>query len=201
MEQFRQLGLWDNTIVMFTADHGDMMNAHRMRLKGTLPYNELYRIPLVMKLPAGMTPACRTIDDLVSNERFAATLLRTGGVTVPETFRNGDFHDVLFRREHRENEKVFFEHYGAYWGLHPFRGVVNRKFKYIRYYGEDDTQEMYDLENDPAELHNIAADPSYDGVRRELAGEVNRWWYATGGRDAVYYESDAFKHNQHNTWT
>ena len=199
--QFRLLGLWDHTVVMLTADHGDMMNAHRMRLKGTLPYDELYRIPLIMKLPVGRAPRRQTIDDLVSNERFAATLLRAAGVAVPEAFRNGDFYDVFSRREHPRNEKVFFEHYGAYWGLHPFRGVVTRRFKYIRYYGEDDTEEMYDLEKDPAELHNIAASPSHDGVRRELVGEVNRWWSATGGRHSACYESDAFKHNKHNTWT
>ncbi len=199
--EFRRLGLWKNTVVLLTADHGDMMNAHRMRLKGTLPYDELYRIPFIMKLPVGRAPGRQTIDDLVSNERFAVTLLRAAGVAVPETFRNGDFYDAFSRQEHPEDEKVFFEHYGAYWGLHPFRGVVNRKFKYIRYYGEDDTEEMYDLENDPAELHNIAANPSYDGVRRELVGEVNRWWSATGGRDSATYESDAFKQNLHNTWT
>ena len=201
MDAFRRLGLWENTVVLFTADHGDMMNAHRMRLKGTLPYEELYRIPLIMKLPDGQIPARQTVDDLVSNERCAATLLKAARVPVPETFHNGDFHDAFSRREHPRNEKVFFEHYGAYWGLHPFRGVLNRRFKYVRYYGEDDTEEMYDLENDPDELHNIASDSAFDDVRRELADEVERWWSETGGRDFAYYESDLFRRNQHNAWT
>ena len=53
---------------------------------------------------------------------------------------------------------------------------------------------------DPAELHNIGSDARYGDVRRRLAGEVERWWSTTGGRDCATYESDAFKQNLHNTW-
>jgi hypothetical protein len=68
----------------------------------------------------------------------------------------------------------------------------------VRYYGEDDCEEMYDLAADPHELKNIAADPAYAALRRELAQLADSWWQETGGRDLAYYESAAFKTNEHN---
>ena len=65
--EYERLGLWDDTVVLFIADHGDMMGAHRMRLKGTLPYEELYRIPCMLKLPRGTRVARAVVDDLVSS--------------------------------------------------------------------------------------------------------------------------------------
>ena len=51
--EFRRLGLWQDTVVAAISDHGDMMAAHGLRLKGTLPYDELYRVPFLLKPPRG----------------------------------------------------------------------------------------------------------------------------------------------------
>lgn len=194
---FERLGLWENTLVMFTADHGDMMGAHGMNVKGTLPYDELYRIPLLIKPPATFTPARRVIDDMVGNERFAATLLRGAGVPVPETFRHGDIWDSLTRTGRPDDERIFFEHYAAYWGIHPFYGVRTPAHKYIRYYGPDNCEEMYNLNDDPHELRNVADDPAHAKTKRELAAWADAEWKRSDGRDFDYYESDTFREGRH----
>ncbi len=201
IEAFRRLGLWDDTVAMFTADHGDMMAAHRMFKKGTIPYEELYRIPLLIRLPGGAAPGRRVIDDLVSSDQFAATLLEAAGIDPPASFHPATPWHALRRPKPPPDEAVFFEHYAAYWGLHPFYGIVTRQHKYVRYYGADDTEELYDLAADPHELHNLARDPACEAVRQRLARLADERWLATGGRDVAWYEGDAFRANRHNAWT
>ncbi len=196
--EYERLGIWDDTVVLFLADHGDMMGAHKMRLKGTLPYEELYHIPCMLKLPKGVEPMHSTVDDLVSSVQAPGTLLRAAGIDIPTQFHNGHFYDTLFRDTPPPEEHVFFEHYAAYWGIHPFYAIRTPQIKYARYYGEDTCEEMYDLIADPHELNNIAADPTYTGQRTKLAQRADAWWQNTNGRDLAYYESNAFKANEHN---
>ena len=166
--EYELLGIWDDSVVLFLADHGDMVGGHKMRLKGIFPYEELHRIPCMLKLPKSTSPVLQTVDDLVSSIQAPA------------------------------DECVFFEHYAAYWGIHPFYAIRTPQFKYARYYGQDACEEMYDLHADPHELTNIAAEPTYAEQRAGLSRRADTWWRNTNGRDLAYYESDAFKANEHN---
>lgn len=210
IEQFKRLNIWDDTLVLFTSDHGDMMGAHRMRLKGTLPYDELYRVPLLMKLPGGRG-AGRVVEPLTSSIQCGPTLLKAAGVGIPDQFHHGDFHHLLTDESEADaatvvgtgddEQPVFFEHYAAYWGLHPLYGIRTRQWKYVRYYGEDArdvAEELYHLAADPHELHNVAGRPEHADVRQRLARQADDWWRGTGGRDIAYYESDHFRNNHHN---
>ena len=138
------------------------------------------------------------MDELVSSVGFAGTLLKLSGLEIPDSFTGEHFADAFFRERHPEEECVFFEHYAAYWGLHPFYGIRTREMKYIRYYGSDDTEELYDLIADPDELHNLIRDSRYTTVHKKLAGQADMWWASTDGRTVDYYESKPFRANQHN---
>jgi len=185
-------GMWDDTVVVFTSDHGDMMGAHRMRLKGTLPYEEIFRVPLLVRVPDEARPRA-VVDDLVVNVSLPGTLIEAAGMTVPPSFRGGSLLPAMRRAHQPDSEEVFFEHYGAYWGLHPFRAIRTQRWKYIKYYGPDRTDELYDMENDPHELLNRAADPALREAKADLERRVDAWWEETGGQSFDYYEADAFK--------
>jgi len=185
-------GMWEETVVVFTSDHGDMMGAHRMRLKGTLPYDELFVVPLLVRIPGARFPRS-VVDDLTVNVSVPGTLLEAAGITPPPTFAGGSLLPAMRRMHHPDDEAVFFEHYGAYWGVHPFRAVRTRRWKYIKYYGPDQTDELYDMEHDPHELRNVAADPAVADTKADLERRVDAWWAETGGREFDYYEADAFK--------
>jgi hypothetical protein len=80
-------------------------------------------------------------------------------------------------------DKIFYEYYWEY--DFPFTptvfGVRTNKFKYIRYYGVWDTNELYDLERDPNETMNLISDPEYAEVARKMAGELYDWLEQSGG--------------------
>ncbi len=195
---FEARGMWDDTVVAFTADHGDMMGAHRLRLKGTLPYDELFRAPLTLRVP-GRPVSRRVVDDLTVNVSLPGTLIEAAGLPLPATFKGGSLLPTLGRAAPPDNEEIFFEHYGAYWGLHPFRAIRVRdaargEWKFVKYYGEDlGEMELYDLASDPHEVVNRADDPALAALRADLEARVDAWWERTGGRDFAYYESPAFK--------
>lgn len=199
-EQFRRLGLWENTVVLFVADHGDMMGGHGISKKGTLPYEELYRVPCIIKQPVGQESKRPVIDDLVSSVQLAGSLCALAGIDTGTAFPHGDLCAALESDRHPDDEIVFFEHHAAYWGIHPFYGARTRDFKYVRYFGDADigTEELYHLTADPHELTNVAGHSEYADTQRRLAQAADSWWQATGGRDFAWYESDAFRSNEHN---
>ena len=192
--------MWHDTAALFTSDHGDMMGAHRMRLKGTIPYEEIFRIPYILKLPDGTEePARKVVDDLGCNVSQAGTLLESAGLPVPADFKGGSLLPAAYRAAAPEREEVFFEHYGAYWGLHPFRAIRVRdpqygEWKLAKYYGPDEGEiELYDLGADPHEVTNLAHDQTVADWRDTLASRVDEWWERSGGRDFDYYESPRYK--------
>ncbi|MHB1613816.1 MAG: sulfatase family protein [Actinomycetes bacterium] len=196
-----QLDLWDDTVVVFTSDHGDLMGAHGMRLKGTLPYDELLRVPMLLHAP-GRERTRAVVDDLVSNVAIPGTLMDLAGIGRPVAWPDRSLVHVLDTPVDPESQAIYAEHYAAYWGVHPLRLVRTRRWKYVRYYGPDEpTRELYDLETDPHELHNLSvgsedsARSEYHDVEEALDAKLERWWVETGGYDFTTYEGDDFRYN------
>ncbi|WP_019532923.1 sulfatase family protein [Paenibacillus ginsengihumi] len=179
MDKLEARKLLDNTAILFTSDHGDMQGAHRLRLKGVLPYKELYNVPLILYVP-GAEPKRKVIPDLVSTAAIPGTLLDAAGIAVPEECEGGSLLPVLERSEPPQDEHVFFEHYKAYWGHHPMIGIQTKEWKYV-YYLDDDLEEMYNLQEDPDEIENVAGRPELNETRLRLHRTVKAWWDETGG--------------------
>jgi arylsulfatase len=192
---YKEKGLWDNTIVLFFTDHGDMMGAHRIRRKGTMPYEELYNIPCIMKLPKGVDSKRKVIEEPIISTDLGGALLDLAGIETPKPFNQNKISSAFQKDAPSGDEYVFFEHYAAWWGRHPFYGIRTSNLKYVRYYGEDNTEEMYDLENDPNELNNIVNDEQYSQIKLDLSQKADDWWNSTNGKNVEYYESEEFKNN------
>lgn len=195
IELFRKKGMWENTVALFLADHGDLMGAHRLRRKGTLPYEELYNIPCILKPPAGVPRRRAVVEEVVASTDLPEVLLELAGLSAPPPFAGGDAIRALRRDAPSGDECVFFEHYAAWWVRHPFYGARTATMKYVRYYGDDRFEELYDLARDPDELRNVAGDPAYRERLKELSARADAWWKETGGRSADFYETEAFRNN------
>ncbi len=145
-------GLADNTLVIFTSDHGNFIGEHGLILKGPFHYEEMIRIPFIAKWP-GHIPRGRTENALISLTDIAPTILAAAGLPYRRGMQGKDLsglwdgsvdavHDGVFCENHQEPTKLFLETY------------VTQRYKLTVYY-QRPWGELFDLEQDPGEHHNL----------------------------------------------
>jgi arylsulfatase A-like enzyme len=154
-----ETGQADRTLVAFTADHGDMVGAHRMWIKGWLPYEECYRVPLIVRWP-GKTEAGSKTARLVQTHDLAHTYVAAAGARALP-FADGVALQPLFASPQSAawRDDILCAYYGGEF-LYTQRIAITDRFKYV--FNGFDFDEMYDLERDPDELRNVVNDAGYD---------------------------------------
>lgn len=167
------LKLADRTVVVHTADHGDMTGSHGGQFnKGPLMYDDLYRVPLMVRGPGISTGVA---SQPVSTMDLTPTILQLAGIDPPAGLHGRSLLDLLRRpgREGAGRDAVFAEFHGDEWGLFTQRMVRTRTAKYV--YSPRGTDELYDLERDPHELHNLAGDPAARPLLEDLQARLVAW--------------------------
>ncbi|MFU8888902.1 MAG: sulfatase-like hydrolase/transferase [Trueperaceae bacterium] len=202
----RDTGQEERTLVVFTSDHGDYLGAHGLWLKGVPAFEEAYRVPMLLRGPG--VPRGLRIDDPVSLLDLPRTLVRLllgrdfGGQGGDLTGRFGAADpgeggaDGVAEDAPTANEPALRpgEAYAEFHGQrlrYTQRIVWRGRHKYVFNGFADD--ELYDLEADPHELRNLAAEPATQSVARALA---NRMWQvarATGDRTLAEAEYGMFR--------
>jgi arylsulfatase A-like enzyme len=160
LDKLDQLGLSDNTIVIWTADHGDALASHGGRFdKGSYMTEEVIRVPLAIRYPKEISPR-QVSEELVCSMDLPITILDVAG-TGFENKVDGQSLLPLFNGEANGwREDLMVETFGHGYGkFHNGRLVLAGNYKYITYAGE--ISELYDLKNDPYELHNLIDEPQY----------------------------------------
>ena len=159
-----QLGLDENTMVVYTADHGDMCGGHGMVDKHMVMYDDVVRVPLIVRWPGRARPGA-VCDAFVSHAiDLATTFCAAARAPVPETFQGQSLLSLLAGKEKDGRQDILSMYHGNQFGLYSARMVRDRRHKYVWNASAED--ELYDLELDPGELHNLATDPA---CRDELA--------------------------------
>lgn len=170
-------GLDDDTVVVFTADHGDMTGSHRQFNKGPYMYEDLYRVPMMVRWP-GVTEPGSVVDDFASPMDLLPTLLPAAGVTPPDGLDGVDLGPALRGEASPHARDGFFAEFsGTEFGLYSQRMLRTERWKLV--YNAWDIDELYDLDADPWELHNLAGDPAHAEVRRDLEARLWRWMHDT----------------------
>jgi arylsulfatase A-like enzyme len=165
------LGLLENTVVIYTTDHGDMFGAHRLIDKGPFMYDETYHIPMIISHPDG--PKGEICDEFVYLHDLTPTFCDIAGSPVPDIF-DGQSIMSLLRGERLENERDAI--YCTMEGLNlPFsqRMVRTRSHKFI--FNASSIGELYDLRSDRHELENILGRPEAAAVQKELIARMKQF--------------------------
>jgi len=159
-------GLWDDTVVAFFADHGEMLGAHGNFDKGPYLYDEIVRIPMIVWDPQGRAP--RNAGGFVSLRDLFPTLIDLAGV-------DGVLTDAERERSFWQTDRdCAFSCYDSYQGREfKLRGVRTARWKYV--WSPHDRCELYDRATDPGERANRIDDPACDDVRRGLHARVAAW--------------------------
>jgi N-acetylglucosamine-6-sulfatase len=177
----RERGLLDSTIVMFMGDNGFAFGEHGLIDKRTA-YEASMRVPLLMA--GGGLPAGTTVEEVAANIDIAPTVLEAAGLQPPSSTMDGRSLLPLARGQRMPwRDSLLYEYY---WernfpqtpAMHAVRGS---RYKYIRYYGLWDTDELYDLQADPLETRNLIRDASHRETVTRLNGQLFETLAATGG--------------------
>jgi choline-sulfatase len=202
LDALERLGLQEETIVVFCADHGDFSGEHRMACKGGVFYDCLTRVPLIVSWPGHITSGRRETS-MVNLVDIVPTILQLQGMDVPRSMHGQGLPGAV----EAEPREATFSEYGA--GGPPFtlddlrhlprpygrralmrslqwreaegrrKMVRTQDWKYVHDPIGGDADELYDLANDPWEQYNVAADPANGAVIAEMQRRLADWMIAT----------------------
>ncbi|MFW5743717.1 MAG: sulfatase [Spirochaetota bacterium] len=163
-------GLSEETLVIFTCDHGELIGDHGLNHKGK-PYDSAVRTPAIVRLP-GSVPVDVRCDAILEAVDLPATILDAAGLGddpdrhLPQTPSRSWWPCALGQRQ--EHRTWAFSEAGVLPG--GWRMAADRRYKYVFRPDRDDL--LFNLESDPTELDNLALDPAYAAVREEFQRRV-----------------------------
>jgi N-acetylglucosamine-6-sulfatase len=171
----------DNTIIVFTSDHGYFYGEHGLNEERRLAYEETIRIPLLIRYPSRIK-AGSVANELVLTIDLAPTVLSLAGVTPPPTMEGRSLLPLLTGDSRGWRTGFLVEYYSDTVFPRIFRmgysAVRTDRYKYIEYRELQEMNELYDLQADPNEMRNLvtspAAAPILESMRKELAGLLIR---------------------------
>lgn len=185
-EYLKRNSLYNNTLIVLMSDHGDMMCAHGMMMKSVEPFEEIYRIPLIMKLP-DQEKAGQTQSHHISTTEIASTVLELTGCRMLKGDYIGQSMVPWLNGEKTDSHFAYAEFFGQRFS-YTQRIYWQDNMKYV--FNAFDFDELYDLEKDPHELHNLSEDPEYQIIKTNLC---KRMWEEiintddSSLADATYY--------------
>jgi len=175
LEALASSGKAENTIVLLTSDHGDMLGSQGLSSKHK-PWEESIRVPGILRYPAGIE--ARSGDDaLFSHIDVAPTLLGLAGVPTPQTMEGRDLSSLVLRPEHggrsaderaELQSPVYLQSCSATSPEHdaPWRGVRTERYTYVR--RAEAPWLLYDNQEDPYQLNNLVGKPQHSETEAEL---------------------------------
>jgi arylsulfatase A-like enzyme len=174
LDRLDRRGLAKNTIVVYTSDQGFFLGDHGMYDKRFM-YEESLRMPFLVRWPAGIKPRAR-LDAMALNIDFAPTFLDAAGLPVPPDMQGRSLLPVLRGRTPADWRTSMYYRYYHDPGDHNTRahyGVRTRTHKLIHFWKKDQW-ELFDLANDPSELHNLYGQPGHEALTATLKAELER---------------------------
>lgn len=160
----------EDAVVIYTSDHGDMLHSHNLWAKGPAAYDEITRIPFIVKgkgVPKGVVD-----KNPVSHINITPTILELMGAKLPNVLEGKSLLPEIENPAVRVNDHVFFE-FGRYevdhdgfGGMQLMRSVFDGRYKFTVNLLTSD--ELYDMEEDPEEMVNLIDSPEHEEIRNHL---------------------------------
>lgn len=175
LEALQKTGLAENTLVVFTSDHGEMLGNHQQLLKGPQLYNDLTHVPLIARWPSRLKPA-QNIDQLVQWIDLPATFLDVAHCAKGKGVQGESLLPLMSGENNQWRNWALSEYRDSGFTTDPqimTTMLRHKHWKLIIWHGAPATSgqrngELYDLSVDPHELYNLFHDPNYKAVRQRL---------------------------------
>jgi arylsulfatase A-like enzyme len=208
MQTLDEQGLTDNTIVIFTSDHGDMHGSQDQWAKEQ-PWDEAILVPFLIRYPAVLGRDQRTIPMQLNTPDIMPTLLGLAGLTVPQTAQGSDLSPVLRSEKTPQEDSALimcvspFGVWSRQIGGKEYRGLRGGRYTYARDLAGPWL--LYDDDLDPYQLNNLVNQPEYAQAQADLETQlaakldaigdpflpgdwyINQWGYTVDGSGSVPY--------------
>ena len=156
-------GLTENTIVIYTSDQGFFLGEHGLFDKRFM-YEASMRTPLLMRYPRKVAPGSSS-KKLVQNLDLAPTFLDLAELAIPGEMQGISLMPLLSDPDPESwRNSLYYHFYESGWGVGKHEGIRTDRYKLIRFYGEEEYWELFDLWTDPEELHNLYGTGSYEDL-------------------------------------
>jgi arylsulfatase A-like enzyme len=159
LDSLEKFGLAEDTIVIFTSDHGEWLGEHLLYGKSYPGHDAVSRVPFIVRWPGGIKQKGRTVSEIVEAVDVVPTLLECAGIQAPAHLQGYSLKPLLEGKEPPCKKAALMEH----------AGWKNLRTERYRYVSEVSGKEMiFDLEKDPSGYVDLAADPEYARVLSEM---------------------------------
>jgi len=183
MTQLKEMGIHDETLVIYMGDNGFMFGEHGL-IDKRVAYEASIRVPMLMQCPA-LFKGGSVVDRVVANIDIAPTIMEAAGLAAPAHFDGKSF--VSLAQGRNVPWRDYFL-YAYYWEKNfPQSPTVfslrGDRYKYITYYGLWDADELYDLQMDPGESKNLLYDPKLKDVAADMEKRLYEMMDELGGME------------------
>jgi uncharacterized sulfatase len=165
VDKLDALGLAEDTLVVFTTDHGHFYGQHGLIAKGPFHYEDMIKVPMIVRMP-GKVPAGKTSEVLQSLVDCAPSFLAASGIDVPRTMTGVDQTGVWFGGDEPARDHIIVENRHQPTTIH-LKTYVDERYKLTVYYGRE-YGELFDLQEDPGEINNLWDDSDSKELKAEL---------------------------------
>ena len=171
LDTLDELGLAEDTLVLYSSDHGDFCGGHGQIDKHFNFYEDVAQIPLIARAP-GRIPAGQTCDAFCSNSiDLARTILKAADCEPPESFVGQDLIALAADPSTPRQPYAFSQYFGTESGAYSMRMLRDERYKFV-YHPVGDHHELYDLESDPGEITNQVNNPACAAVLKRLKHDL-----------------------------
>ncbi len=171
LDSLDETGEADNTLVVYTTDHGDMCGSHRMIDKHYIMYDDVVRVPLAVRFPALFKGGIICSDFVCHYLDLVPTIMDIIGHEGPADLHGRSLLPLLQGRTPGDwRQDVVSTYNGNQFGLYTQRMIRTKHWKYI--WNTTDIDEFYNMEHDPGELNNLIHDPSFTMIVQDLRARL-----------------------------
>lgn len=199
MDYLERNGLDESTLVIYMGDNGFSWGEHGLIDKRHF-YEESVKLPLLVRCPE-LFEGGKTPQQMVQNIDIGPTILAEAGISKPKQMPGVSFIPILKGETAASRKEIFYEYYWEYdFPMTPtVFGMRTDKYKYIKYQGIWDRNELYDLEKDPDEMYNLIGEPELQETAKKMSTAIYDWLEETKGMNiplkrTVKYRFGDYKH-------
>jgi len=166
-------GQAENTLVLYCADHGDYCGEHGLFAKGIPCFQGAYHVPAILRWPAGLRKPGRNVKAFVSLADFGSTFRDVAGLAPDRSLTGASLLPFIQGETPPDWRDDIHTQCNGVELYYTQRSVKTMDYKYT--FNGFDQDELYDLRADPDEMHNLAKDPAWEGIKRQMCARMWRF--------------------------